>query len=34
MMLADEETQHQVIQQARAAAPLMKMEGVFWQGKF
>lgn len=34
MMLTDEETQHQVIQQARAAAPLMKMEGVFWQGEF
>ncbi|XP_075873183.1 U11/U12 small nuclear ribonucleoprotein 48 kDa protein [Nelusetta ayraudi] len=30
----DEETQHQVIQQARAAAPLMKMEGVFWQGHY
>ena len=30
---ADESTQQQVILQARAAAPLMRMEGVFWQGK-
>lgn len=27
----DKSTQHQVILQARSAAPLMKMEGVFWQ---
>ncbi|XP_061574492.1 U11/U12 small nuclear ribonucleoprotein 48 kDa protein [Cololabis saira] len=30
----DESTQHQVILQARSAAPLMKMEGVFWQGQY
>lgn len=30
----DKSTQHQVILQARSAAPLMKMEGVFWQGQF
>ena len=30
---ADKSTQQQVILQARAAAPLMRMEGVFWQGK-
>lgn len=29
---ADKSLQNQVILQARAAAPLMKMEGVFWQG--
>ncbi|XP_036930262.1 U11/U12 small nuclear ribonucleoprotein 48 kDa protein-like [Acanthopagrus latus] len=27
----DKSTQHQVILKARSAAPLMKMEGVFWQ---
>lgn len=27
----DKSTQHQVIMQARSAAPLMRMEGVFWQ---
>lgn len=27
----DKSTQHQVILQARSAAPLMRMEGVFWQ---
>uniref|UniRef100_A0A3P9JTP3 Small nuclear ribonucleoprotein 48 (U11/U12) n=1 Tax=Oryzias latipes TaxID=8090 RepID=A0A3P9JTP3_ORYLA len=30
----DKATQHQVILQARSAAPLMKMEGVFWQGQY
>ncbi|XP_029307736.1 U11/U12 small nuclear ribonucleoprotein 48 kDa protein isoform X1 [Cottoperca gobio] len=30
----DKSTQHQVILQARSAAPLMRMEGVFWQGQF
>ncbi|KAM9722611.1 U11/U12 small nuclear ribonucleoprotein 48 kDa protein [Menidia menidia] len=30
----DKSTQHQVILQARSAAPLMKMEGVFWQGQY
>ncbi|XP_055083983.1 U11/U12 small nuclear ribonucleoprotein 48 kDa protein isoform X2 [Periophthalmus magnuspinnatus] len=30
----DKVTQHQVILQARSAAPLMKMEGVFWQGQY
>ncbi|KAG7454896.1 hypothetical protein JOB18_041198 [Solea senegalensis] len=30
----DKSTQHQVILQARAAAPLMRMEGVFWQGQY
>ncbi|KAM6910409.1 U11/U12 small nuclear ribonucleoprotein 48 kDa protein [Xenentodon cancila] len=30
----DESIQHQVILQARSAAPLMKMEGVFWQGQY
>lgn len=29
---ADKTTQHQVILQARSAAPMMRMEGVFWQG--
>lgn len=29
---SDKSTQHQVILQARSAAPLMRMEGVFWQG--
>ncbi|XP_053699515.1 U11/U12 small nuclear ribonucleoprotein 48 kDa protein [Synchiropus splendidus] len=32
--IMDDVTQQQVIQKARAAAPLMKMEGVFWQGQF
>lgn len=30
----DKPTQHQVILQARSAAPLMRMEGVFWQGQY
>ncbi|XP_028281298.1 U11/U12 small nuclear ribonucleoprotein 48 kDa protein [Parambassis ranga] len=30
----DASTQHQVILQARSAAPLMRMEGVFWQGQY
>ncbi|XP_039662468.1 U11/U12 small nuclear ribonucleoprotein 48 kDa protein [Perca fluviatilis] len=30
----DKSTQHQVILQARSAAPLMRMEGVFWQGQY
>ncbi|XP_029361072.1 U11/U12 small nuclear ribonucleoprotein 48 kDa protein [Echeneis naucrates] len=30
----DKATQHQVILQARSAAPLMRMEGVFWQGQY
>ncbi|XP_019719411.1 U11/U12 small nuclear ribonucleoprotein 48 kDa protein isoform X1 [Hippocampus comes] len=30
----DKSLQNQVILQARAAAPLMKMEGVFWQGHY
>ncbi|XP_054637908.1 U11/U12 small nuclear ribonucleoprotein 48 kDa protein [Dunckerocampus dactyliophorus] len=30
----DENIQNQVILQARSAAPLMKMEGTFWQGQF
>ncbi|KAM8870334.1 U11/U12 small nuclear ribonucleoprotein 48 kDa protein [Spinachia spinachia] len=30
----DKCTQHQVILQARSAAPLMRMEGVFWQGQY
>ncbi|XP_060905529.1 U11/U12 small nuclear ribonucleoprotein 48 kDa protein [Labrus mixtus] len=30
----DKSTQHQVILQARSSAPLMKMEGVFWQGQY
>uniref|UniRef100_A0A673A3D3 Small nuclear ribonucleoprotein 48 (U11/U12) n=1 Tax=Sphaeramia orbicularis TaxID=375764 RepID=A0A673A3D3_9TELE len=30
----DKSMQHQVILQARSAAPLMKMEGVFWQGQY
>ncbi|XP_056142246.1 U11/U12 small nuclear ribonucleoprotein 48 kDa protein [Lampris incognitus] len=30
----DKATQHQMILQARAAAPLMRMEGVFWQGQY
>ncbi|CAG04553.1 unnamed protein product [Tetraodon nigroviridis] len=30
----DKSTQQQVILQARAAAPMMKMEGVFWQGQY
>lgn len=29
---SDRSTQQQVILQARSAAPMMKMEGVFWQG--
>lgn len=32
--LMDKSVQHQVILQARSAAPLMKMEGVFWQGQY
>ncbi|XP_038148313.1 U11/U12 small nuclear ribonucleoprotein 48 kDa protein [Cyprinodon tularosa] len=32
--LMDKSTQHQVILQARSAAPLMKMEGVFWRGQY
>ncbi|XP_041648497.1 U11/U12 small nuclear ribonucleoprotein 48 kDa protein isoform X2 [Cheilinus undulatus] len=32
--IMDKSTQHQVILQARSAAPLMKMEGVFWQGQY
>ncbi|KAM9852628.1 U11/U12 small nuclear ribonucleoprotein 48 kDa protein [Aulostomus maculatus] len=30
----DKSRQHQVILQARSAAPLMRMEGVFWQGQY
>ncbi|XP_061675600.1 U11/U12 small nuclear ribonucleoprotein 48 kDa protein [Syngnathoides biaculeatus] len=30
----DKNLQNQVILQARSAAPLMKMEGVFWQGQY
>ncbi|KAM8735683.1 U11/U12 small nuclear ribonucleoprotein 48 kDa protein [Acanthopagrus schlegelii] len=30
----DKSTQHQVILKTRSAAPLMKMEGVFWQGQY
>ncbi|XP_034466693.1 U11/U12 small nuclear ribonucleoprotein 48 kDa protein [Hippoglossus hippoglossus] len=30
----DKSLQHQVILQARSAAPLMRMEGVFWQGQY
>ncbi|XP_070821675.1 U11/U12 small nuclear ribonucleoprotein 48 kDa protein [Chaetodon trifascialis] len=30
----DKSTQHQVILKARSAAPLMRMEGVFWQGQY
>ncbi|CAN9514368.1 unnamed protein product [Ophioblennius macclurei] len=30
----DKSIQHQVILQARSAAPLMRMEGVFWQGQY
>nr|XP_061812898.1 U11/U12 small nuclear ribonucleoprotein 48 kDa protein-like isoform X1 [Nerophis lumbriciformis] len=30
----DKNIQNQVILQARSAAPLMKMEGTFWQGQF
>ncbi|KAK5861685.1 hypothetical protein PBY51_017142 [Eleginops maclovinus] len=30
----DKSAQQQVILQARSAAPLMKMEGVFWQGQY
>ncbi|XP_039886482.1 U11/U12 small nuclear ribonucleoprotein 48 kDa protein [Simochromis diagramma] len=30
----DKTTQHQVILQARSAAPMMRMEGVFWQGQY
>ncbi|XP_019961335.1 U11/U12 small nuclear ribonucleoprotein 48 kDa protein [Paralichthys olivaceus] len=30
----DKSVQHQVILQARSAAPLMRMEGVFWQGQY
>ncbi|XP_042346016.1 U11/U12 small nuclear ribonucleoprotein 48 kDa protein [Plectropomus leopardus] len=32
--IMDRSTQHQVILQARSAAPLMRMEGVFWQGQY
>ncbi|XP_069576029.1 U11/U12 small nuclear ribonucleoprotein 48 kDa protein [Brachyistius frenatus] len=32
--IMDKSTQHQVILQARSAAPLMRMEGVFWQGQY
>ncbi|KAM4568649.1 U11/U12 small nuclear ribonucleoprotein 48 kDa protein [Fundulus diaphanus] len=32
--LMDKSTQQQIILQARSAAPLMKMEGVFWQGQY
>nr|XP_057909024.1 U11/U12 small nuclear ribonucleoprotein 48 kDa protein [Doryrhamphus excisus] len=32
--IMDENIQNQVILQARSAAPLMKMEGTFWQGQF
>ncbi|KAK2845153.1 hypothetical protein Q5P01_011812 [Channa striata] len=32
--LMDKSTQHNVIMQARSAAPLMRMEGVFWQGQY
>ncbi|KAM4601442.1 U11/U12 small nuclear ribonucleoprotein 48 kDa protein [Polymixia lowei] len=32
--IMDKATQHQAILQARAAAPLMRMEGVFWQGQY
>ncbi|XP_034029875.1 U11/U12 small nuclear ribonucleoprotein 48 kDa protein [Thalassophryne amazonica] len=32
--IMDKSTQQQVILQARSAAPLMKMEGVFWQGQY
>merc|ERR1739838_847458 len=30
----DKSSQQQIILQARAAAPLMRMEGVFWQGQY
>ncbi|KAM3873525.1 U11/U12 small nuclear ribonucleoprotein 48 kDa protein [Diretmus argenteus] len=30
----DKAAQHQAILQARSAAPLMRMEGVFWQGQY
>ncbi|XP_071770055.2 U11/U12 small nuclear ribonucleoprotein 48 kDa protein [Centroberyx gerrardi] len=30
----DKDTQHRAILQARSAAPLMRMEGVFWQGQY
>ncbi|KAF3692436.1 U11/U12 small nuclear ribonucleoprotein 48 kDa protein [Channa argus] len=30
----DKSTQHKIIMQARSAAPLMRMEGVFWQGQY
>ncbi|XP_041799358.1 U11/U12 small nuclear ribonucleoprotein 48 kDa protein isoform X3 [Chelmon rostratus] len=32
--IVDKSTQHRVILQARSAAPLMRMEGVFWQGQY
>ncbi|XP_008321151.1 U11/U12 small nuclear ribonucleoprotein 48 kDa protein [Cynoglossus semilaevis] len=32
--ILDKSAQQQVILQARSAAPMMKMEGVFWQGQF
>lgn len=32
--MMDKSTQHQVIMQARSAAPLMRMEGVYWQGQY
>lgn len=32
--IMDKSTQHQVILKARSAAPLMRMEGVFWQGQY
>ncbi|XP_071325531.1 U11/U12 small nuclear ribonucleoprotein 48 kDa protein [Trachinotus anak] len=32
--IMDKSTQHQVILQARSAAPMMRMEGVFWQGQY
>nr|XP_015805445.2 U11/U12 small nuclear ribonucleoprotein 48 kDa protein [Nothobranchius furzeri] len=32
--IMDKSTQHQVILQARSAAPLMKMKGVLWQGQY
>lgn len=32
VLSSDRSTQQQVILQARSAAPMMKMEGVFWQG--
>ncbi|XP_023144136.2 U11/U12 small nuclear ribonucleoprotein 48 kDa protein [Amphiprion ocellaris] len=32
--IMDKSTQHQVILKARSAAPMMRMEGVFWQGQY